>query len=921
MNTQLLTTKLYAPLVRPDWVLRASLLARLDAGLAQGHRLTLVSAPAGFGKTTLMAAWLQRRREASAPESAAWLALDAEDNDLARFLTYLLAALEIARPGIAASAQMMLETAPVPDFKPALTALINDLAGAGAGIVLVLDDYHVIEDAAIHAAIAFLVENAPPPPRGLHLMLSGRVDPPLPLPRLRARSQLNEIRAADLRFAPEEIAQFLTVALACDLPAETIAALESRTEGWAAGLQLAALSLRGRDARQVAEFVKAFGGSHRHIIDYLADEVLAQQPPDVYDFLCQTSVLERLSASLCQAVTGRSDSAALLQHLDHANLFLTPLDEERQWYRYHRLFADFLRNRLEAGGPEPVRDIHARAADWYEQHALLNEAIAHALAAQQFERAADWIVRVAPALLAAGHAPTLLHRLRALPEALLRLRPALCIVYAEALLVAGDYTTAVTYVQIAEDLLEAADDSLETQGMRSAVTAIRAYCHVAYQGDVRRGVELARQALAGLPPDNEFLRAMVMWLLGYGLFFSPDAVDTQRAFDETIALGRATGNALMSSLSVYVSGFLSVMQGRLRRARIAFEQTIAELESGRWFPATPDATAGGRSSVSASLLYQGLGDVFRETNALEAAERALDRGIALAEQWGHAEVLADSYVLLARIRQARGDAAGARLAMDAAVALAVRQQVVLFTQRQVWASQARLALMQGDRDFAAGWADEWTRDHPESFQDEGGFALFMQWVEVSALARICLAQARFDLALRHLRPLLDIVTTVGWQGVKLELHALEALALRGQGRTAEALAVLRRVLAQAEPEGYARVFLDLGAPMASLLREALAEAAGSHDISPDYIRRLLQAFDAEGPAGGPAPVAALPEPLSERELEVLRLIVAGYSNPEIAAKLYLALSTVKTHVNNLYGKLGVSNRAEAVARANSLKLL
>lgn len=927
MNTQLLTTKLYAPPVRPDLTPRAHLLARLDAGLAQGRRLTLISAPAGFGKTTLTAAWLQQRREAAAPESSAWLALDADDNDLARFLTYLLAALEIVRPGIAASAQMLLEAAPAPDFKPALTALINDMAGVEAGMVLVLDDYHVIEDVAIHAALAFLVENAPPPPHGLHLVISGRVDPPLPLPRLRARSQLTEIRAADLRFTPEEIAQFLNAALVCDLPAETIAALDARTEGWVAGLQLAALSLRGRDARQVAEFVAAFGGSHRHIIDYLADEVLSQQPPDVYEFLCRTSVLERLSAPLCQAVTGRADSAALLQYLDHANLFLAPLDEERQWYRYHRLFADFLRHRLETTWPEEVHDIHVRAADWYEHHALFNEAITHALAAQEFERAADWIARIAPTFLAVGRASTLLHRLRALPETLLRSRPALCLSYAEALLIVGDYASAETYVQIVESVLVGAANSPETRGLHGAVTAIRAYCHIAYQGDLRHGLELARQALADLPPDSEFLRSVVMWLLGYGLLFNPDMIEAQQAFDETIKLGRATGNVLVSSLSVYISGYLSMMQGRLRKARLSFEQTCAEMESERWSNGTASVTSGELYSVGVSLLYLGLGDVLRETNDLEAAECMLGRGIARAEQWGHAEVLADSYVLLSRIRHGRGDAAGARRAMDAAMALVIRQQVVQFTRRQVRASQARLALMQGDLAFASGWADQWERDYPEGPLDEGNFALFMQWVEVSTLTRIYLAQGRFDRVMPRLTLLQRAVEAVGWHGVSIELFALEALTWYGQGRPAEALAVLRRALAQGEPEGYVRVFLDAGAPMAALLREALAGATASgvtasHDISPDYVHRFLRAFDAESPAGASPPaVVALPEPLSERELEVLRLIVAGYSNPEIAAKLYLALSTVKTHVNNLYGKLGVSNRAEAVARANALKLL
>ncbi len=919
----ILTTKLYVPPPHPACAVRARLFEQLDAGLRLGHRLLLICAPAGFGKTTLLSEWIAAnlrssisnlRSSISNPQSSisnpqfCWLSLDEADNDPTHFLLYLLAALETAYPDIGADARAMIQPPQPLQLTTILTALLNRLAAtlSEGNLVLALDDYHVIEQPAIHDMVAFLLDHLPP---HMRLAIATRVDPPLPLARLRARRQLTELRAADLRFTADETATFLNQIMGLNLTPENIAALEARTEGWIASLQLAAISLQRRDAAEATDFITAFSGSHRHVIDYLTEEVLAQQSPEIHEFLSQTAILDRLTAPLCNAVTGRDDGERLLRRLEQANLFLAPLDDERRWYRYHRLFADFMRNHIYNEAPELARTLHRRAAAWYAGHALPSEAIAHALRAADFESAAQWIEQAVVPLLMRSEAATLLNWLKALPQSIMDARPALNLAYAEAALVAGEFAPIETALHAVEIALNRGDVPVEEHNaIQSQVTAIRAYL-ATFSGDIHRGVALAQQAFAALPEGNTFLRSVVTWLLGLSQFFDTDTAAAQRVFGETLELSQTTGNTLIASLSLFVTGYFAILQGRLRQARITFEQGLVALSGA---PHTP-------LPVSASLIYQGLAEVLRETNDLEAAAQAIAECIDLGEQWGNAEVLVDSYVVLTRIACAQGDEARARQTLERVMTFAHEDRISRLTIRQMEAFQARMQVAWGELTAAALWVEKWRQAYTQEPLPEGNIATFVRWMEVSALARFYLAHERFAAAIEVLIPLRRLVEDAGWMGVAIELLGLESLALRGLGQREAAHTTLHRALTLAAPEGYTRVFVEMGARMAELLREALDTG-----IMPNYVKSLLQVPRSPTHTSNSQLLtlnSQLLEPLSDRELEILRLIETGATNREIADKLYIAVSTVKTHINNLYGKLGVSNRVQALARARELSLL
>jgi len=913
----ILTTKLYIPPSHAACATRARLFEQLEAGLHQGHRLLLICAPAGFGKTTLLSEWIAANLQSPVSNlQFCWLSLDEDDNDSTRFLMYLLAALETAYPDIGADARAMIQPPQPLQLTAILTVLLNRIAAtlSDENLVLVLDDYHVIEQPAIHEMIAFLLDHAPP---HMHVAIATRVDPPLSLARLRARRQLTELRAADLRFTADEATTFLNQVMGLNLAPENVALLAARTEGWIASLQLAAISLQHRDAAQATTFIAAFSGSHQHVIDYLTEEVLAQQPSETLEFLSQTAILDRLTAPLCDAVTGRDDGERLLRHLEQANLFLAPLDDERQWYRYHRLFADFMRNRLYNETPELAQTLHRRAATWHAQQAMQSEAIAHALRAADFETAAQWIEQAAVTLLMRSEATTLLNWLKALPQPVIDARPTLNLIYAEVSLIAGEFAPIETALHTVETALNRGDvPAEEKDAIASQVTAVRAYM-ATFSGDIHQGVALARQAFAAIPEGNAFLRSVITWLLGLSQFFDTDTLTAQRVFGETLELSQATGNTLIASLSLFVSGYFLILQGRLRQARVTFEQGLASLTGDR--RATPP--------VSASLIYQGLAEVLRETNDLEAAAQAIAECIALGEQWGNAEVLVDSYVVLSRITYAQGDEKRARQAVEKIMAFVHEDKISRLTIRQMEAFQARMQVAWGELDAAALWVEKWRNAYAQESLPEGNIAVFIRWMEVSALARYYLARGRFAAALEVLIRLRHLVKDAGWMGVAIELLSLESLALHGLGQGEAAHNTLHRALILAAPEGYTRVFVDMGAGMAELLREVLDKG-----IMPNYVTRLLHEVESqkskvESQEGEQHDLGlrtldyGLIEPLSDRELEILRLIETGITNREIAAKLYIAISTVKTHINNLYGKLGVSNRVQAIARARELGLL
>ena len=891
----LLSTKLHVPRPRAQLVQRSHLVERLQQGMA--GPLTLVSAPAGFGKTTLLSQWLS---ESGTP--AAWLSLEPEDNDPTRFLSYLIAALQTLDFQIGTTALALLHTPQPAPPETVLAVLTNDLTGRDADdFVLVLDDYHVITAEPIHRGMSFLLEHVPPQ---MHLLLASRADPPFPLARLRAGGQLCEVRATNLRFGAAEARAFLQTVMGLDLPPEGIALLEHRTEGWIAGLQLAALSLQGR--ADVSGFLATFTGSHRFVLDYLSEEVFAWQPTSVQAFLLHTCILERLSGSLCDAVTGQEGSQAMLEALDHANLFVVVLDDERRWYRYHHLFAEVLRSRLQQAQPTLVPTLHRRASAWYQQHDLPAEAVQHALAASDHELAARLIESIARPTAHHGQIYTVLGWMNALPEALMRTRPFLCLYHAALLMFTNQLEAAEARLQDAERSAQemSAEQIPAFQGQMLSIRAGIA----SFSGDIMHGVSLARQALDVLPEAEVIPRAGVMVTVARAYLVSGNVTsDSEREFAAADALIRASDNPFAAVSGMTLKARLHVLQGRLRQAAVLYEQVVQVVSRQEVL-----------QTVFSSLFYYfGLGDLLREWNELDAAERYLAQGMALVNEALTVEpfMAMQGYTTLARLQQARGNTREALATLDRLAQVAQQRHFAPHVVAQGEAVRAR-----GNVTAAIHWADASglsATDDDLYYPREG---------EYLALARVRIAEARNNLsgsflqdALHLLERLLRDAEAKARMGSVLEILIVRALALEAQGDRTSALSTLERALVLAEPEGYIRLFVDEGPPMQALLRHAYVGG-----IVPGYVATLLSAFGEQNvanlPLSSPHP-SPLVEPLTEREREVLRLLLEGASNREIASHLTLSVNTVKRHVYNLCGKLGVQSRTQAIARARTLNLL
>jgi len=922
MSSTLLATKLHVPASHPAVVQRDRLLHRLAEGWHRGHRVLLVSASAGFGKTTLVTDWLeQRERWACGDDPAArlpdvaWVSLDENDNDLRRFLAYVMAAVAPVRPGVADELRAPLQSPQLPPVETVVTPLINAVLASPVPLILVLDDYHAIQDAAIHEAVAFLLDYMP---RQMSMVMMSRVDPPLPLARLRTQDRLTELRTEDLRFTMAEAEEFFNRAMALDLVSSDVAALETRTEGWIAGLQLAAVSLRGRTPERVRSFIDVFRGTHRHVIDYLVEEVLSQQSAELRTFLIQTSILSPLNAELCAVVTGREDAAQVLQHLEQSNLFLVPLDEARTWYRYHHLFAEFLRNELHAKSPGAVHDLHLRAADWYEATGMPGQAVGHTLLAGEVDRAAALIERSAHDMLMHGDVATVLRWFEQLPSDPMQWRTLLTIIYAESLLIAGHVEPCLRVFKIVEARLDETPDHADQDALISQVAAVRAYLAI-LDGDLDEGLSQVQRAMAYLPAEDSFVQAMVMWLLGFMQYFDSDSGDPIQLLEATTELSQASGNQLVASLSVYFSAYMYHLRGQSLKARTLLARASEEMRrrAPMWQEDLP---------LGLSMINQILAECHRESNELEAARSYAAQSVSLAERWGNAEVIVDSYLVQARILAALGEGTAMQRSLDKALAIAEQEVLSPLTIRQLCAYEARFRLMSGHLDAAIRWMDQWRQEQAGSPLTDSRIELLVRWTEVSTAARIAIAQDDVAAALRWVKPLLQVMKALGWLGIAVELLAIQAVASYAQGNLAAAAEAVQEALDLGAGGGYLRSFVDLGSSMAELLD--LVRSLGRHV---GYIDRLLAALAVKPPAAQrpmegddvdpDADVLPIIEPLSEREREVLLLIAAGLTNREIAERLYVAVSTVKSHINNLYGKLGVANRVQAVARANQLGLL
>jgi len=928
----LLATKFFVPPARTHLVERPSLFERLQAGLR--HKLTLIAAPAGSGKTTLLSEWRATMTGAAMP--FAWVALDPADNDPLRFWSYVIAAIDTLAPAasVSASAIALLQSPQPPPIEQILTSVLNAFSTSvtdapACDFVLALDDYHVITTPAIHATLAWLLDYLP---SNLHLVILTRADPALPLPRLRARGELTELRASDLRFTPAEAATFLNQMMGLALTTADVAALEARTEGWIAGLQLAALAMRDHHDR--SGFIRSFSGSNRFIVDYLAAEVFASQPAEIQDFLLRTSILDRMCGSSCDAVLARDShtpnhttpSQRLLEDLERANLFVVPLDDERQWYRYHHLFAEVLRQRLTKSiSVAEIAHLHSRASAWYARQGLIAEAVQHALATSNTEQVAHLIEVYGLRIIVGGQSYTVLQWLSALSDALIRSRPMLCIIHALALLFTNQLIAAEDRIRDAERCIQPDTPTDQVHLIQGRAAAIRANI-ARYIGDIA-GCVAYGQAVLHLLPENETIARTIALLHAARAFrVSGDVTgDVEHRASVLIAPFQAAGNMLGMLAAITNLARLQVMQGRLRHAATTY-RTMAQNA------ASPDQPL----LLEGPAYYVGMSELLYEWNELAEAERHLTEAMKQLE--GRIVVDAEDvtlgYLTLARLQRARGEHSAAKTTLQSYVDLARRRGFVAHLVTRGVAMQAQFALAQGDLAAAMAWANT----SGLNAADEVSLA---RETEYLTLARVLLGQAAhqadpalFEQAFGLLSRLLTQATVQGRMGSALDSLIVQALGQWLQKANRDALTTLHRALTLATPEGYIRRFVDEGQPMSAMLR-----AVAKDGIAPDtsYLNQLLAAFPTtlgtplktEGGIYNIAPfnkptasdVPPLVEPLSKRELEVLRLIAAGKSNAEVAQILVVALSTVKAHINSIFGKLQAVNRAQALARAHELQLI
>lgn len=908
MATSLLTTKLYIPRPRSDLVHRTRLIEQLNA--VTNCKLTLISAPAGFGKSTVLSSWVSQLKHGS---QVAWLSLDHSDNDLTRFLIYFIGALQTIDTDIGKGVLDAIKSPGPVNIEVILTSLLNEINEFPEEIVFILDDYHVIESQEIDQSLIFLLDHLS---LNMHLVIASRIDPSLPLSRLRASGQLCELRAKDLRFTPDETATFLNEIMGFDLSAQDVVALETRTEGWIAGLQMAALTMQGiKSSSELVDFVNSFTGSDRFIQDYLTDEVLQQQTSEIKDFLLQTSILNRLSGPLCDVVTGQKGGQAILEALEIANMFIVPLDNERQWYRYHHLFADLLAHHLKQTFPDLIPDLHRRASEWYEGKNLPSEAIHHAFAAEDFEQAADLAELAWPAMSGGFQSITWLGWLRDLPDELVQTRPVLCLAFAWANLNAGNLEDAEVRLLDVERWLEPSAsipdksqgpliemvviDQEQFQSLPGSLATARAY-HAQAIGDLNGTVKYTKQILELLPEDEQGGRGTAaLSLLGLAQYANGDLKAAYQAFSNGIAgmtpLDRITGAFVLADIKMAL--------GQLNTALTTYKQSLKLVKDhSKPMP------------LGTEDIYIGLSKLHRERGNLDDAAQDLLTGKKLGEQiklpdWQHRWFIAQS-----QLKETLGDMDSALDLLDKAEKCYVRTPVpnvrpIAAMKARVWVRQEKLAE-----------AQDWVCERGLAVDDD---LSYLREFEHITLAKVLIAQIKTEPVDDSIRGVIELLNRLlkaaeegGRIGSVIEILVHKALACEVLGDTSSALGSLERALTLAEPEDYLRIFVDEGPPMAKLLNEAVRQG-----VQPDYSRKLLAAFESKIAVDYIQQAQQLIEPLSARELDVLKLVAQGLSNREIAEWLFLALDTVKGYNRKIYAKLGVKNRTQAVNKANSLKIL
>jgi len=885
VNNRLLATKFHIPPWRTNGVPRSRLVNRITTGLVEKRKLTLISAPAGYGKTTVLIDWIHTFGK---DLNVVWISLDEGDNDPLRFLDYFISAFRFIGESIGQSAQILSSLPQHPPLQVILDELLNDLATLESQVVLVLDDYHTISNPHIHEALEYFIEHQP---TQLHLAIITREDPPLPLPRMRSRGQMTEIRAYDLRFTLDEASVFFNQSMHLDLAVETISKLETRTEGWAVGLQLAALALQ--NLPNPYEFIQTFHGTHRYVLDYLAEEVLRQQNEEIRNFLFQTAVLEKFNASLCNAITGRSDSHDLLLQIEQINLFIIPLDNERIWYRYHHLFADFLKTGLTK---IEQAQLLVKASQWYEENDLVIEAVKHSFLSKNIEMTANVIERVIQKASAwsGGEITTLVGWLDALPSQLFESKPALCLHASRAWYIAGRINLSEKSLDLADQFLkECSTSDLQTKTLLGIAAERRAALAIIH-GDLTFAIERANYALDQLPEKNLYDRARAIAMIGLAYGLKGDLEQASRFLIKASDLSHTVGVSYTIMATRCEAALMQITQGKLHLAT----QTIQKATQ----------LAGEKQIPTFGFKWYVLAEIALEQNDLASAEKLLMDGINISKQGVLIDDLRLELMTFAHLKKSTGDFTAALSAIEQAHSICQSLEIPRFVTLSN-AHRVRIQLANGMTELANKWAQEYQdlrNSHPVEYTRE---------YEDITLARVFFVNGDNDKALELLTPLYEQAKVEGRFRTCIEVAILLSLINVAKVKTDLAIQWLSNAVKLAEPEGFLRLFLNEGTFISELLPKV-------RQAAPRFVDKLLQAFSLQNtnqktifPAND-----KLISPLSEQELRVLKLIVLGKSNQEIAEELFISIGTAKWHVHNILQKLGVNNRPQAIALAREMDI-